>query len=84
MKKITKQCLPELLDKMAAAYQVYAPLENGGEVNFARWSAGAQPDLVTLKTAVPAKRAGGLIVKEESLEETTAKLASLLSEAHVI
>ena len=40
--------------------------------------------LTTLKTAVPAKRAGGLIVKEESLEETTAKLASLLSEAHVI
>ena len=55
MKKIAKQCLPEMLEKMASAYQVYAPLENGGEVNFARWSAGAQTELAALKTAVPAK-----------------------------
>lgn len=35
-------------------------------------------------TFAPAKRSGGLLIAEESMEENAAKLASLLSEAHVI
>lgn len=35
-------------------------------------------------TFAPAKRSGGFIIAEESMEENAAKLASLLGEAHVI
>lgn len=40
--------------------------------------------LETLKIYAPAKRKGGMIIAEESMEDSTVKLVSLLSEAHVI
>ena len=36
------------------------------------------------KSFVPVKKKGGLIVKEETIEETSAKLIALLSDAHII
>ncbi len=36
------------------------------------------------KSFVPVKKKGGLIVKEETVEETSAKLIAILSDAHII
>lgn len=55
MKKIAKDCLPELLQKIAEAYEVQAPVNKGGKTNFAVWQPGDAVDLTALKTAVPAK-----------------------------
>ena len=55
MKKIARNRLPELLQNIGAAYELYAPVTKGGKTNFAVWQAGDQVELDVLKTAVPAK-----------------------------
>ncbi len=55
MKKIAKDRLPELLQKMAEAGKVYAPVNKGGKTNFSVWQPGDAADLTTLRSAVPAK-----------------------------
>ncbi|MBP3704126.1 MAG: 4Fe-4S ferredoxin, partial [Clostridia bacterium] len=50
MFRIKKADLPQLLSAIAAKQEVYLPVNNGGQTNFAVWSEGVEADLDTLKT----------------------------------
>ena len=57
MYKIAKDNLPALFRLMAAERDIYAPVNNGGQVNFAAWTEGAEVDLDTLKSVKSPKDA---------------------------
>ena len=57
MYKIAKDNLPALFQLMAAERDIYAPVNNGGQVNFAAWTEGAEVDLDTLKSVKSPKDA---------------------------
>ena len=51
MFKIAKSKLPELLKAIAAQQELFLPVNNNGQVNFAAWFEGCNADIETLKTA---------------------------------
>ena len=55
MKKISKGNLIDLVALMAENQQVYLPVKANGETNYARYTAGAEVDIDTLKTVKSAK-----------------------------
>ena len=57
MYKIAKENLSALFQLMAADRDIYAPVNNGGQVNFAAWTEGAEVDLDTLKSVKSPKDA---------------------------
>jgi len=57
MYKIAKENLTALFRLMAAEREIYAPVNNGGQVNFAAWTEDAQVDLDTLKSVKSPKDA---------------------------
>ena len=57
MYKIAKENLAALFQLMAADRDIYAPVNNGGQVNFAAWTEGANVDLDTLKSVKSPKDA---------------------------
>lgn len=57
MYKIAKENLPALFRLMAEEKEIYAPVNNGGQVNFAAWTEDAQVDLDTLKSVKSPKDA---------------------------
>ena len=57
MYKIAKENLSALFQLMAAERDIYAPVNNGGQVNFAAWTEGAEVDLDTLKSVKSPKDA---------------------------
>ena len=57
MYKIAKDNLTALFQLMAAEREIYAPVNNGGQVNFAAWTEGAEVDLDTLKSVKSPKDA---------------------------
>ena len=57
MYKIAKENLTALFQLMAAERDIYAPVNNGGQVNFAAWTEGAEVDLDTLKSVKSPKDA---------------------------
>lgn len=72
---------PTIKRKMAANKTVIPVIEEA-ELEFDTSKTASALD--TLKACAPAKRKGGMMIAEESMEDSTAKLVSLLSEAHVI
>lgn len=50
MFKIAKSKLPELLKAIAAQQELFLPVNNNGQVNFAAWFEGCDADIETLKT----------------------------------
>lgn len=50
MFKIAKSKLPELLKAIAAQQELFLPVNNDGQVNFAAWFEGCNADIETLKT----------------------------------
>lgn len=50
MFKIAKSKLPELLKAIAAQQELFLPVNNNGQVNFAAWFEGCNADIETLKT----------------------------------
>ena len=50
MFKIAKSKLPELLNAIAAQQELFLPVNNNGQVNFAAWFEGCNADIETLKT----------------------------------
>ena len=61
MFKIAKSKLPELLKAIAAQQELFLPVNNNGQVNFAAWFEGCNADIETLKTVkspkdIPAER----------------------------
>ena len=57
MYKIAKENLSALFRLMAEEREIYAPVNNGGQVNFAAWTEDAQVDLDTLKSVKSPKDA---------------------------
>lgn len=57
MYKIAKENLPALFRLMAEEKEIYAPVNNGGQVNFAAWTEDACVDLGTLKSVKSPKDA---------------------------
>ena len=57
MYKIAKENLSALFQLMAADRDIYAPVNNGGQVNFAAWTEGAEVDLDTLNSVKSPKDA---------------------------
>ena len=57
MYKIAKENLTALFRLMAAERDIYAPVNNGGQVNFEAWAEGAEVDLDTLKSVKSPKDA---------------------------
>ena len=57
MYKIAKENLTALFQLMAAERDIYAPVNNGGQVNFEAWAEGAEVDLDTLKSVKSPKDA---------------------------
>ena len=57
MYKIVKENLTALFQLMAADRDIYAPINNGGQVNFAAWTEDAEVDLDTLKSVKSPKDA---------------------------
>ena len=57
MYKIAKENLTALFQKIAAEQELYLPVRNEGQVNFAAWSEDAQVDIDTLKTVKSPKDA---------------------------
>ena len=55
MKKLSKGNLIDLVALMAENQQVYLPVKANGETNYARYTAGAEVDIDTLKTVKSAK-----------------------------
>ena len=51
MYKIAKENLTALFQKIAAEQELYLPVRNEGQVNFAAWSEDAQVDIDTLKNS---------------------------------
>lgn len=76
---------PTIKRKMAANRAQIPTLtpEDLTEIDATRIGLKGSPTHVK-KSFVPQKKKGGLIVKEETIEETSAKLIALLSDAHVI
>ena len=50
MYKIAKEQLPALFQRIAGAQELYIPVNNNGQVNFAAWTEDAEVDLDTLKS----------------------------------
>lgn len=57
MKKIARENLPALYARIAESADLYLPVKNGGQTNFAAYSEDANVDLDTLKTIKSAKDA---------------------------
>ncbi|MEE1314667.1 MAG: 4Fe-4S dicluster domain-containing protein [Faecalimonas sp.] len=57
MYKIAKENLPALFQKIAGEQELYVPVNNNGQVNFAAWAEGANVDLDTLKSVKSPKDA---------------------------
>ncbi len=57
MYKIAKENLPALFQLMAKEREIYAPVNNAGQVNFAAWTEDAEVDLDTLKSVKSPKDA---------------------------
>ena len=57
MYKIAKENLSALFQIMSGERDIYAPVNNGGQVNFAAWTEGAEVDLDTLKSVKSPKDA---------------------------
>ncbi len=57
MKKIAKSNLSALFVRIAETKDLYLPVKNGGQVNFAAWEQDADIDLTTLKTVKSPKDA---------------------------
>ena len=57
MKKIAKENLTALFQKIAGEQELYLPVNNNGQVNFAAWTEGADVDLDTLKSVKSPKDA---------------------------
>ena len=57
MYQIAKEKLPELFRKITQTQELYLPVENRGQVNYAPWSEDAKVNLDTLKTVKSAKDA---------------------------
>ncbi len=55
MKKINKEKLPALWERLADEAALYLPVEEGGVVNFAPWKEGAAVNLDVINTMVPPK-----------------------------
>ena len=57
MYKIAKENLTALFQKIAAEQELYLPVRNEGQVNFAAWTEEAEVDIDTLKTVKSPKDA---------------------------
>lgn len=57
MYKIAKEHLSELFQKIAESQELYLPIKNAGQTNFAAWTEEAEVDLDTLKTVKSPKDA---------------------------
>ena len=57
MYKIAKENLSALFQKIAGEQELYLPVNNNGQVNFAAWTEGADVDLDTLKSVKSPKDA---------------------------
>ena len=57
MYKIAKENLPALFQKIAGEQDLFVPVNNNGQVNFAAWTEGADVDLDTLKSVKSPKDA---------------------------
>ncbi|MBP3609670.1 MAG: 4Fe-4S dicluster domain-containing protein [Lachnospiraceae bacterium] len=57
MYKIAKENLPALFQLIAGERELYVPVNNNGQVNFAAWTEGAVVDLDTLKSVKSPKDA---------------------------
>ena len=57
MYKIAKENLPALFHRIAAKNELYLPVRQNGQVNYAAWSEDAVPELDTLKTVKSPKDA---------------------------
>ena len=57
MYKIAKENLSALFQAIAGEQELYVPVNNNGQVNFAAWTEGANVDLDTLKTVKSPKDA---------------------------
>ena len=57
MYKIAKENLSALFQAIAGEQQIYVPVNNNGQVNFAAWAEGANVDLDTLKSVKSPKDA---------------------------
>lgn len=57
MYKIAKEHLSELFQKIAESQELYLPVKNAGQTNFAAWTEEAEVDLDTLKTVKSPKDA---------------------------
>lgn len=57
MYKIAKEHLSELFQKIAESQELYLPVKNAGQTNFAAWTEEAEVDLATLKTVKSPKDA---------------------------
>lgn len=57
MYKIAKEHLSELFQKIAETQELYLPIKNAGQTNFAAWTEEAEVDLDTLKTVKSPKDA---------------------------
>ena len=57
MYKIAKENLPALFQCIAGDRELYVPVNNGGQVNFAAWTEDAEVDLDTLKSVKSPKDA---------------------------
>ena len=57
MYKIAKENLSALFQAIAETQELFVPINNNGQVNFAAWSEGANVDLDTLKTVKSPKDA---------------------------
>ncbi len=57
MYKIAKENLSALFQKIAGEQELYVPVNNNGQVNFAAWTEGADVDLDTLKSVKSPKDA---------------------------
>ena len=57
MYKIAKENLPALFRRIAAKNELYLPVRQNGQVNYAAWSEDAVPELDTLKTVKSPKDA---------------------------
>ena len=57
MKKIAKSNLSALFARISETKDLYLPVKNGGQVNFAAWDENSEVDLTTLKTVKSPKDA---------------------------
>ena len=57
MYKIAKEHLSELFQKIAESQELYLPVKNAGQTNFAAWTEEAEADLDTIKTETSPKDA---------------------------